>query len=112
MGVRLVGVVGTLVTARLLTPYDFGLVAFGTTLWVFADFLDDGGIGQALIRRPERPMRSELQALVAFQLGLDIVLVVGIGLAMLPFGLLGQVTTVIINLAVIEAAASLPVLRP
>src|SRR5207248_493486 len=37
MGVRLVGLVGTLVTARLLTPYDFGLVAFGTTLWVFGD---------------------------------------------------------------------------
>lgn len=96
MGVRLVGLVGTLVTARLLTPYDFGLVAFGTTLWVFGDFLDDGGIGQALIRRAEPPTRSELQALVAFQLGLDIVLVVGVGLVMLPFGLLGQVTTVII----------------
>lgn len=95
MGVRLVGLLGTLVTARLLTPYDFGLVAFGTTVWVFGDFLSDGGVGQALIRRPEAPTRSELQGLVAFQFGLDVILIVGIGLVMLPFGLLGQVTTVI-----------------
>jgi O-antigen/teichoic acid export membrane protein len=100
IGVRLVGLLGTLVTARLLTPYDFGLVAIGTTVWVFGNFLDDGGVGTALIRRPEPPTKSQLQALVAFQFGLDLILVVGVGLVMLPFGLLGQVTTVI--------AASLP----
>ena len=96
MGVKVLGLLGTLVTARLLTPYEFGLVAFGTTLWVFGDFLSDGGVGQALIRRPEPPTKSELQALVAFQFGLDMILLVGVGLVMLPFGLLGQVTTVIV----------------
>ena len=35
IGVRLVGLLGTLVTARLLTPYDFGLVAIGTTVLDF-----------------------------------------------------------------------------
>jgi O-antigen/teichoic acid export membrane protein len=96
MGVKVLGLLGTLVTARLLTPYEFGLVAFGTTLWVFGDFLSDGGVGQALIRRPEPPTKSELQGLVAFQLGLDLILLVGVGLVMLPFGLLGQVTIVIV----------------
>jgi O-antigen/teichoic acid export membrane protein len=96
IGIRLLGLLGTLVTARLLTPYDFGLVAIGTTVLAFGAFLDDGGLGQALIRRPEAPTKSELQALVAFQFGLDVVLVLGFGLAMLPFGLLGQVTTVIV----------------
>jgi O-antigen/teichoic acid export membrane protein len=91
-----VGLLGTLVTARLLTPYDFGLVAVGTTVWAFGNFLSDGGVGQALIRRSEPPTKSELQALVAFQLGLDLILVVVVGLVMLPFGLLGQVTTVIV----------------
>ena len=86
-------------TARLLTPYDFGLVAIGTTVLAFGGFLDDGGVGTALIRRPEPPTKSELQALVAFQFGLDLILVVGVGLVMLPFGLLGQVTTVIVALA-------------
>ena len=96
IGVRLVALLGTLVTARLLTPYEFGLVAIGTTVFLFGSFLDDGGIGIALVRRPEPPTKSELQALVAFQFALDVMLVGGIGLIMLPFGLLGQVTTVIV----------------
>ena len=96
IGVRLVGLIGALVTARLLTPYDFGLVAIGTTVLAFGSLLDDGGVGAALIRRPESPARSELQALVAFQFGLEVILVAGVGLAMLPLGLLGQVTTVIV----------------
>jgi O-antigen/teichoic acid export membrane protein len=95
IGIRLVGLVGTLVTARLLTPYDFGLVAIGTTVLAFASFLDDGGVGTALIRRPEPPAKAELQALLAFQLGVDLLLVIGIGLVMLPFGKVGQITTVI-----------------
>ena len=35
IGVKLVAVLGALVTARLLTPYDFGLVAIGTTVLAF-----------------------------------------------------------------------------
>ena len=96
IGVRVVSVLGTLVTARLLTPYDFGLVAIGTTVLAFGDFLSDGGVGVSLIRRPEPPTRAELQALVAFQLGIDILLVIGVGLVMIPFGLVGQVTTVVV----------------
>ena len=96
IGVRVVGVLGTLVVARLVTPYDLGLIAFGVTLVTFGDFLSDGGIGTALIRRPEPPTKSELQALVAFQLGLDLILVIGVGLVMLPLGLIGDVTTIIV----------------
>jgi O-antigen/teichoic acid export membrane protein len=95
-GVRILGLLGTVVTARLLTPYDFGLVAIGTTVLAFGAQLDDGGVGTALIRRAEPPTKAELKALVAFQLGIDMILVVGIGLVMLPFGVLGQVTTVIV----------------
>lgn len=95
-GVRLIGLLGTAVTARLLTPYDFGLVAIGTTVVTFGMFLSDGGVGTALIRRAESPTKPELQALVAFQFGLDLIVVLGVGLVMLPFGLLGQVTTVIV----------------
>lgn len=96
VGVRLVRLLGTLVTARLLTPYDFGLVAIGATVFVFGSFLSDGGVGTALIRRPEPPKKSELQALLAFTFGFDLILVVGIGLVMLQFGLLGEVTMVIV----------------
>lgn len=96
MGVRVVGLVGSIVTARLLTPYDFGLVAIGMTVLAFGSLLDDGGIGLALIRRPEAPTKRELQALVAFQFGLELILVLAVGLAMLPFGILGRVTAVIL----------------
>ena len=82
--------VGALVTARLLTPYDFGLVALGATVLAFGDFLDDGGVGPALIRRPEPPTKAELRALLAFQLALDILIVVVVGLVMLPFGRIGR----------------------
>jgi O-antigen/teichoic acid export membrane protein len=96
IGTRSVGLVGTVVTARLLTPYDFGLVAIGTTVLAFGSVLDDGGLGTALIRRPEPPTKSELQALHAFQFGFDLLLVLVIALVMVPFGVIGQVTTVIV----------------
>jgi O-antigen/teichoic acid export membrane protein len=96
MGVRVVGLLGTAVTARLLTPYDFGLAAVGATVVTFGGFLSDGGVGTALIRRAEAPTKAELQALTAFQLILDVIVCVGVALVMLPFGVLGQVTTVIV----------------
>lgn len=95
-GLRVVGLAGTIVTARLLTPYDFGLVALGATVLAFGAYLDDGGVGIALIRRPEEPERADLQAVLALQLVIDVLLVLGIGLAMLPLGLLGRVSTVIV----------------
>lgn len=94
-GVRLIGLVGTIAVARLATPHELGLVAIGAVVISFADLLDDGGVGTALIRRAEPPSKSELQALLAFQLAVDFALVIGIGLVMLPFGLVGRVTTVI-----------------
>jgi O-antigen/teichoic acid export membrane protein len=96
IGIRVASVLGTLVTARLLTPYDFGLVAIGTTVLAFGDFLSDGGVGVALIRRAEAPTRAELKALTAFQFGVDLILVVVVALVMLPFGEVGRVTTVIV----------------
>ena len=110
IGIRVVGLLGTLVTARLLTPYDFGLVTIGTTVLVFGDLLSDGGVGQALIRRRESPTKSELQALLAFQLALDLALVAVIAAVMLPFGLLGQVTVVIalsLPMGAIQAPATI-----
>ena len=76
----------------MLSPTDFRIVAVGTTLVTFANFLADGGIGQGLIRRVEPPERADLKALLGFQLGFSTVLAIGIGLAALPFGTLGEVT--------------------
>jgi O-antigen/teichoic acid export membrane protein len=91
-GVRLLGLVGTLVLARLLTPHDFGIIAVGVTFVTFANFFADGGIGAGLIRRIDPPAQADLRALLAFQLGLSTALAVGISVVMLPFGEMGQVT--------------------
>ena len=68
---KCLGLVGLLVLARMLSPTDFGVVAFGTTFVTFANFLADGGIGNALIRRVEPPERADLKALLGFQLRLQ-----------------------------------------
>jgi len=94
IGVRSIGLAGTLVLARLLTPHDFGVVAFGATLVTFANFLADGGIGSGLIRRIDPPTRDDLRALMAFQLLLSTALAVLISLPLLPFGEAGEVVAV------------------
>ena len=96
-GVRFLALVGMLVLARLLTPHDFGIVAVGSTFVIFANFVADGGIGTALIRRVEAPERADLKALLAFQLGLNTALAVGVSMVALPFGQLGQVTAVMVS---------------
>ena len=77
-GVRVIGLMGTLVLARLLTPRDFGVVAVGATFVMFANFMADGGVGAVLIRQSQPPARSDLRALLAFQLGLTSALAIGI----------------------------------
>ena len=93
-GVRCMGLVGTLVLARLLTPHDFGIVAFGATFVTFATFVADGGIAAALIRRVDPPTRADLSAFLALQLGFTTVLAGVVGIALLPFGEFGQLTAI------------------
>jgi O-antigen/teichoic acid export membrane protein len=78
--------------AHLLLPRDFGLVAFGMAVVLFATLLSDGGLGVALIRRPDPPEREDLQALMALQIGLTIVLATAVAVVALPLGDAGQVT--------------------
>ena len=72
MGIRTVlvrgfGLLGTIFLARLLSPEDYGVVAFGLVLIVVGRFLADGGLGAGLIRREQPPERYELAAMLAFQ---------------------------------------------
>lgn len=48
---RLLGVLGTLVLARLLSPQDFGLVAMATVVAGLLEVLLDLGVGSALIQK-------------------------------------------------------------
>lgn len=96
LGGRFVGLFGTLVLARLVTPDEFGTVALGATFVTFAGFLADGGVGAALIRRVEPVERADLKALLAFQVGLSGGIALAIGAALFPFGTVGKVTALMV----------------
>ena len=94
-GVRGIALFGTLVLARLLTPYDFGSIAIGAIFVTLGQFLADGGIGVGLIRRVDPPARADLRALLGFQLAFSAALTVVVIAVIFPFfGELGQVTAV------------------
>jgi O-antigen/teichoic acid export membrane protein len=103
--IRVMGFAGTVVLARLLAPHDFGLVAFGATLMVFARYLADGGIGAALIRGPVGPDRADLQAFLGLQLVATTGFAGAAAIAATRFGTEGTIV------AVMVAALPLTVLR-
>jgi O-antigen/teichoic acid export membrane protein len=59
---------GTLVLAHQLAPSEFGIVALGATIVTTGNFLADGGLGAALVRKSSAPTALELRTLLAVQL--------------------------------------------
>ncbi|MFP4560540.1 MAG: lipopolysaccharide biosynthesis protein [Thiohalorhabdus sp.] len=49
--VRSIGMISTIIVARLLTPEDFGLVALATSIYALVEFLGAFGFGEAIIQR-------------------------------------------------------------
>ncbi|HSS05099.1 MAG TPA: oligosaccharide flippase family protein [Solirubrobacterales bacterium] len=66
--VRGVGLVGTVVLARLLKPADFGLVALGLSIQLLGNVISSGGLGAELIRREKPPTHTELRCVLGYQL--------------------------------------------
>jgi O-antigen/teichoic acid export membrane protein len=92
-----VGFGASLVLARLLTPQDFGVVAVGTTATLLAQALADGGLGAAMVRRPEPPTRAELRTLNGIQLTAALAVCLPVAaVAALGFGRTGAITAVMI----------------
>ncbi len=77
LAIRIGGLAGYLVLARLLDPTDFGVAAFGLSFVFVAHFLIDVGVGPALIRRAAAPTRSDYAAVVGFQLAATSVIAAG-----------------------------------
>jgi O-antigen/teichoic acid export membrane protein len=101
---QVLGLVSTIVVARLLLPSQLGLYAIALTISTFLLIFGSGvGMASALIRRPAAPQHADLQAYVAFQLIASVALVVVVILATRPFGLVGQLTSVMILSAPITA---------
>jgi O-antigen/teichoic acid export membrane protein len=68
VAIRALGLVGTIILARLLKPADFGLVALGLSLQLIGNVLATGGLGAELIRRAEPPRELELRCVLGYQL--------------------------------------------
>jgi O-antigen/teichoic acid export membrane protein len=102
--VQALGLVSTIVVARRLLPNQLGLYAIAMTISTFLLMLGNGvGTAAALIRRPTAPEHADLRAYVALQLIVGSVLVGVVILATLPFGLVGQLTAVMVLSAPIVA---------
>lgn len=97
LAILLVGFVGNVVLARLLTPHDFGTVAIGMSFVLLAAVISDGGLGAALIRRAEPPETEELQALLGLQLAVTIGLALVVAAVGSQFGRIGLVTGVMVS---------------
>lgn len=93
---RAIGFVAGLVLARLLTPRDFGIVAFGMAVLTFGTFIADAGLGAGFIRREEAPSEVELGTLLGVQLAITLA-VVAVTAAVAPlFGSPGLITVVMV----------------
>lgn len=91
-----VGFVASLVLARLLTPADFGVVALGLTAMLLGAAFADGGLGAAMIRRPEPPTRAELRTLNGIQLTLALAVCLPAAGIALGFGRTGAVVALMV----------------
>ena len=96
LGSRFLGFFGTLALARLVSPSELGTVALGLTFITFGNFLADGGVGATLIRQVRPVERTELKALLGFQLVASTAIAVAVSAAMLPFGEIGQATALMV----------------
>ena len=98
----LIGFVGNLALARMLTPDAFGVVAVGLTVTLLGTAVADGGLGAGMIRRPHPPTRSELRTLNGIQLAIALMICLPVAFISLGFGTTGAVTAIMI--------ASLPII--
>lgn len=84
--VRALGLVGNVVLARLLTPADFGVIAFGLTITVLGAALTTGGLGASLVQRETAPTRHDLGVALGFQVACGLVIVALVAAVALPVG--------------------------
>jgi len=96
IGVRALGLVGSVILARLLLPRDFGLLALGFTIVAVGSFFTDAGLAAGLIRSRAGPTREQLTALLAVQLTITTALVTLAAVPMWRSGTGGRVSTVML----------------
>jgi len=83
-GIRGIGLVSTVVLARLLTPHDFGVVALAMLVVGMIEVLSDTGMVVYIIRHPD-PQRSHFDTVFTMRLIVGVLLAAVIYLAA-PWG--------------------------
>jgi len=83
-GIRAIGLVSTVVLARLLTPADFGIIALAMLVVGLMEIFNETGLVIYIIRHPD-PQRSHFDTVFTLQLIIGAVLTLAI-LAAAPFG--------------------------
>jgi O-antigen/teichoic acid export membrane protein len=78
--VRFLGFAGTVGLTRLLTPHQFGLLAFGFAVKSMSDVVASGGLAAGMIRRPEAPTKHDLRVAQGAQLSTTIAFTTIIGI--------------------------------
>jgi O-antigen/teichoic acid export membrane protein len=108
VAVRCIGLIGSIVLARMLTPSDFGTIALGLTISQIGVAFVSGGVTSSLARGPKEPDRADLKAALAFQVGVMLVFVVVAAPICLAFGTAGAVCAVMILSLPIDALRVAP----
>jgi O-antigen/teichoic acid export membrane protein len=108
VAVRFLGLIGSVVIARLLTPTDFGTIALGLTVSQIGLAFVSGGVTSSLARAPDEPERADLKAALAFQVGTMLAFVAVASPICLAFGTAGAVCALMIWSLPIDALRVAP----
>jgi O-antigen/teichoic acid export membrane protein len=101
---QVLGFVSTIVVTRLLVPDQVGVFAIATTISGVLWMIGGGqGIAGALIRRETPPDHDDLRAYVALQLVVMTTLAVLVAMITAPFGIVGEITAVMVLVSPITA---------
>jgi O-antigen/teichoic acid export membrane protein len=108
--IRGMSLAASVVLARILTPDDFGLMAFGLSIVAVGAFFTSGGLGSALIRWPTAPTRRQLESVFGLQLVLGVTIaaaVLAIGAPLGKAGLLAGIMTFSLPLDILRVPAAI-----
>ena len=83
-GIRAIGLVSTIILARLLTPADFGIIALAMLVVGLIEIFNETGLAIYIIRHPD-PQRSHFDTVFTLQLIIGALLALAIFLAA-PWG--------------------------
>lgn len=95
---------GFFALAALMSPDEFGQLAFGLSMLTIGSLIVDGGLGAGIIRRVGEPDKAEIQAVAALQILVAVAVASVVTALAVPMGTTGLVTAIM--------AWSLPFVAP